>query len=224
MIAELLAAGVAVLGAVHLTRIAREARRRTKEAGRRADAAVRAVLPDARPVACETVGVHGWSGTWRGRAVQVRTIVDTLAVRKLPSVWLSVTVAGPVPVPGTLDVMLRPAGPTTFSRFDDLAVTLPTPSAWPEEAAVRSDSQSVRGALAALGRPALLAEPRLKELLVSPRGVRAVALVAEADRARYGVFRQAEFGGRECPDPALLGRLLAGLGGVLRALGAGPDA
>jgi hypothetical protein len=224
MIPELLALGVAILGAIHLARMARQRRRQAEEAGRQADAAVRTVLPDARPVAYETVGVHGWSGTWQGRAVQVRTIVDTLAVRKLPSVWLSVTLAGPVPVPGTLDVMLRPAGPTTFSRFDDLAVTLPTPAGWPDEAVVRSESQAAAGALAALGHPALLAEARLKELLVTPNGVRAVAILAEADRARYGVFRQADFGGGECPDPKLLRRLLDGLGDVRRALAAEPVA
>ena len=40
----------------------------------------------------------------------------------------------------------------------------------------------------------LFADGRAKELLVTPNGVRFVWLLAEADRARYGVFRQAEFG------------------------------
>jgi hypothetical protein len=36
---------------------------------------------------------------------------------------------------------------------------------------------------------------RAKELLVTGNGVRLVWLIAEADRARYGVFRQAAFSG-----------------------------
>jgi hypothetical protein len=33
-----------------------------------------------------------------------------------------------------------------------------------------------------------------KELLITPKGLRMVVQMAEADRARYGVFRQADFG------------------------------
>ncbi|RVC71539.1 hypothetical protein EN745_35675, partial [Mesorhizobium sp. M4A.F.Ca.ET.022.05.2.1] len=51
------------------------------------------------------------------------------------------------------------------------------------------------------------AEGRAKELLVTPKGVRIVWLLAEAERARYGVFRQVAFGDVRL-DPALIERLL----------------
>ncbi|TIX63253.1 MAG: hypothetical protein E5V33_13140, partial [Mesorhizobium sp.] len=53
----------------------------------------------------------------------------------------------------------------------------------------------------------IFAEGRAKELLVTPKGVRIVWLLAEAERARYGVFRQAAFGDARL-DPALVERLL----------------
>jgi len=43
--------------------------------------------------------------------------------------------------------------------------------------------------------------------LITPNGVRIVWLLAEAERARYGVFRQAAFGTRL--EPTLVERLLA---------------
>jgi hypothetical protein len=53
----------------------------------------------------------------------------------------------------------------------------------------------------------IFADPRAKELLVTSKGMRYVWQVAEAGRARYGVFRQAEFGEVEL-DPQLVRDLL----------------
>ena len=60
----------------------------------------------------------------------------------------------------------------------------------------------------------IFSEGRAKELLITPNGVRIVWLLAEAERARYGVFRQAAFGDAQI-DPALIERLLR-LGSALR--------
>jgi hypothetical protein len=48
---------------------------------------------------------------------------------------------------------------------------------------------------------------RAKELLITANGVRLVWLLAEASRARYGVFREADFGDMDV-DPAILNDLL----------------
>jgi hypothetical protein len=50
-------------------------------------------------------------------------------------------------------------------------------------------------------------DSRAKELLITPNGVRIVWLIAEASRARYGVFREADFGEVDL-DPDLLRDLL----------------
>ncbi len=193
MISTLLAAAVAVLGAVHLVRMTGRKRREAETARVRADSSVGQVLEDVRDVSSGTVGVRTWAGTWNGRQVQVRTIVDTLAIRKLPTLWLSVTVTEPVATPGVLDVMLRPAGPTTFSRFDDLPDTLPTPPGWPELAVVRSDTPATRQVLDAIvDKAGFLTDPRVKELLITPNGVR---IVAAGCRGRPGALRGVSPGG-----------------------------
>ncbi len=155
----------------------------------------KAVLTDAHAFHGETAGVFELSGRFEGHEVRVKAITDTLAVRKLPSLWLMVTLPGAVPVGATFDMMMRPSAHTTFSNFDTLPVTVALPPGFPEEAAVRTDDPD--GMVPAdVIRPhiAPFFGRRAKELLITPKGVRLVHLLAEADRARYGVFRQADFG------------------------------
>ena len=56
----------------------------------------------------------------------------------------------------------------------------------------------------------LLADPRVKELLISPKGLRLVILAEEAERGRYLIFRDAEMGMTPLP-PARVEPLLAAL-------------
>ncbi|TIN89308.1 MAG: hypothetical protein E5Y29_02055, partial [Mesorhizobium sp.] len=157
-------------------------------------------------------------GSWNSKRVQVRTIVDTLATRKLPARWLSVSITEPVAVPGTFDMMMRPGSPTTFSNFDHLDHTLPKSSAFPSEAVLRTDRRGVHFPLETIaGHLGIFSEGRAKELLITPKGVRIVWLLAEAERARYGVFRQAEFGDATL-DPALIERLLVSVSALRDAI------
>jgi hypothetical protein len=90
---------------------------------------------------------------------------------------------------------MRPAGPTTFSNYDLLPHAIQQPPGFPEDGGLRTDDPDHL-------IPAFVIEPHLdifkdrraKELLISPKGVRIVWQIAQADRVRYGVFRQAEFG------------------------------
>ena len=105
-------------------------------------------------------------------------------------------------------MMMRPGSPTTFSNFDHLDHTLPKAPEFPVEAVVRTDRKGVRFPQDTIADHLdIFAEGRAKELLITPKGVRIVWLLAEAERARYGVFRQAAFGGIML-DPALIERLL----------------
>jgi hypothetical protein len=209
-VTSVLLAGLLVLVmAVRLAYVARATRNKARRLHEANAAAIAAVVDGVAKGADVTAGVSTWTGSWDGRRVQIRTIVDTLATRKLPAYWLSVSVTERTVMPGVFDMMMRPGSPTTFSNFDLLDHTLPTPAGFPAEAVVRTDRGGVRfpGDIIA-GHLDVFSNPRAKELLVTPNGVRIVWLLAEADRARYGVFRQAEFGGAAL-DPALIGRLLA---------------
>ncbi len=153
------------------------------------------------------------SGTYGEFPVQIYPLVDTLAVRRLPALWLMVTLQGSLPVKAHFDLMMRPAGATTFSNFDHLPHTIAHLEGFPEHAVVRTDNIS-EVLPAALIKPHLdpFFGPRAKELLITQNGLRIVWLLAEAERARYGVFRQAEFGQVQIEDPVLrdiLDRLIA---------------
>ncbi|MGX5846323.1 hypothetical protein ACWGTO_04520 [Mesorhizobium sp. PL10] len=204
----LLAGAIALAIVLHLAWLARASRNRATAAREAEVACIRTVIPGASDVSDGTAGVITWSGTWNDRRVQVRTIVDTLATRKLPARWLSVTVTEPVAVPATFDMMMRPGSPTTFSNFDHLQHTLPKAPGFPAEAVLRTDLRAARFPQNLIASHLeIFAEGRAKELLITPNGVRIVWLLAEAERARYGVFRQAAFGTTRL-DPALVERLL----------------
>jgi hypothetical protein len=114
--------------------------------------------------------------------------------------------------------MMRPGSPTTFSNFDHLQHTLPKAPGFPLEAVLRTDRRGTRfpqGVIAEHLEP--FSEGRAKELLITPNGVRIVWLLAEAERARYGVFRQAAFGDTQI-DPALIERLLTSLSALRDAI------
>jgi hypothetical protein len=143
----------------------------------------------------ETTGIWKIKGRYGGHLFQLQAIADTLATRKLPSLWLMVTLPEAQPVKATFDLMMRPSGPTTFSKFDFLPVTLPTPAGFPEHAIIRCDGHDALYPSAQV-RPHLASfvAGQGKELLVSQKGLRIVVQIAEGDRARYGVFREANFG------------------------------
>ena len=141
------------------------------------------------------IGSWKLSGIYKNELFQLLAITDTLALRKLPSLWLLITLPKPQAILGKLDLMMRPSGPTSFSNFDFLPHTLATPSGFPDHAVLRSDNLHEPFPLRLLKPQLELFQGRFgKELLASPQGLRLVVLVAEADRARYGVFREANFG------------------------------
>lgn len=171
-------------------------------------ARVKPLIEDAR---YEGEGIGGYPqlvGKYHGLGVRLHPVVDTLAVRKLPSLWLLASIAEPLPLRATYDLMMRPAGATTFSNFDLLPVTLDHPPDAPPDAVIRTDDpEHVLPHHVVAAHLDLFRERQAKELLITPKGCRLVWQLAEADRARYGVFRQAEFG-EIVLDPDLVRDLL----------------
>lgn len=153
------------------------------------------LLQSPQMSAGDSAGVYKLNGEFDGRDFQFKVIADNLAPRKLPGLWLMVTRPTPLPVRHVFDLMMRPSGPTSFSNFDFLPHNLPLPSHVPPYAVVRSDGELSPVSWDSVSK--LLHwfhTPIGKELLISPKGLRLVVLLAEADRLRYGVFRQIDFG------------------------------
>ena len=155
---------------------------------------VRNLLAAPQQISGTSLGSQRLDGLYQNHAVQIQTVTDTLATRKLPSLWLMVTVTDKLGVTAKLDLMMRSAAPTSFSNFDFLKYSLPLPAGFPELAALRSDKTSGYANLNIIkNHLGFFMNPRAKELLVTPDGLRLVIQLAEAERARYVVMREANF-------------------------------
>jgi hypothetical protein len=146
-------------------------------------------------------------GRYQGYEVQLEPVVDHLAVRKLPSLWLLVTVRGGVRYAGVMDFLVRPLNVEFFSPAATLETRLHVPSGWPQNAWLRTDRPEGMPPIERI-EPHIrfFDDPRAKELLVTPKGVRLVYLAKEGERAHYTVLRQVEF-----PDPSIPPQLLRDL-------------
>ncbi|MCB5409877.1 hypothetical protein [Pseudogemmobacter faecipullorum] len=151
------------------------------------------------------------SGEIQGVETDLQIIPDTLTYRKLPTLWLLVTQPCPLPLRQRIHLMIRPRGAEAFSAFHDLAFQTRPGEGLPYDAGLRSEQPLTPGEAALLRRHShLFADPRLKELVIAPEGLRLSWLADEADRGRYLIFREAEMGNIPLA-PADLAPLLAGL-------------
>jgi len=142
-------------------------------------------------------GRHG------GHRFRLEPIVDHMAVRKLPSLWLKVSLLGELPVPGAVDFLARPQNTEFYSPSASLPHSLRIPAHWPQHAMLRTDIEDPSFPLDLLApHMHIFDDPRAKELLVTARGVRIVYQASQGQRAYYLVLRQPEFG-----DPRLPARL-----------------
>ncbi len=88
----------------------------------------------------QTAGVWTLTGRYRNHLFQLKTVADTLGTRKLPSLWLMITLPEPQPVSATTDMMMRAAGASSFSNFDFLPHTLSLPQSCPKVSRSRRQS------------------------------------------------------------------------------------
>lgn len=135
------------------------------------------------------------SGEYEGFTFDIQAVPDTLNVRKLPTLWLLVSLPMPLPVTSTFDMMMRPRGVETFSNHSRLPVQITVDAAFPHDCTVRTDDpQGLPPRDLLLRHLAMFDDPRAKELIISPRGLRIVWLAEEAQRGRYLIFRDSEMG------------------------------
>ena len=159
----------------------------------------------------EPTGFARMTGHLGPRAFDLRALPDSLTFRKLPALWVMVSLPAPLPVDATLDILTRPSGQEPFTGFSNLPQALPCPDFLPEGTGLRSDNAARVPPAALIARHAgLFDDPSVKELLISPKGLRLVILGEEAERGHYLIFRDAEVG--QVPlSPARLSPLLAAL-------------
>lgn len=165
-------------------------------------------LFDGGETRLQPTGFPRMTGRRAGLAFDLQAVPDTLTFRKLPALWVLITLPAPLPLRATLDLMARPSGNEPFTRFAALPQSLPRPAELPTEIAIRTDDAANIPPPDLIARHAgIFADPRVKELVLSPKGLRIVILGEEADRGRFLIFREAEMGRNPLP-PAQLQPLL----------------
>jgi len=144
-------------------------------------------------------------GRHAGYQFRLEPIVDHMAVRKLPSLWLKVTLVGDLRVPGAVDFLARPQNTEFYSPSASLPHSLRIPAGWPQHAMLRTDIDDPSLPLDLLApHMHIFDDPKAKELLFTPRGVRIVYQASQGQRAYYMVLRQPEFGDPRLPPKLAL--------------------
>lgn len=133
-------------------------------------------------------------GRYRGARFEVQPLLDHVGFRKLPSLWLLVTLPGDLPVPGRLDVLLRPQNIEFYADDNGaphaVGERIELPVDWPAHHLARL-TPGWSPPLAALREAldGLLEAAALKQLLVTSRGLRLVVRAGGVRRADYLVLR-----------------------------------
>lgn len=167
-----------------------------------------------RRFALSATGFARASGRRAGLALDLQAVPDMLTFRKLPALWLLVTLPEPMPLRQRINLMIRPTGVEPFSAFEGLPYQTTLPHGFPPDAALRSEQALSPDEAALLQRHlAMFDDPRVKELVLSPKGLRITWLAEEAERGRYLLFRENDMG-RTALQPAALDPLLAALRGL----------
>jgi hypothetical protein len=161
-------------------------------------------------------------GNYQGYQVILAAQVDTMATRKVPPLWLTVTVIGRQPIQGSLAVLVRPQNTEFYSPAWEWDNSVPIPPGWPPHAIARY--RNALAPLALLDRfvPELFADDKVKELLVTPGMVRITYLAKQADRGEYMLMRNAVFDGAPIQREAVA-TLLESAAGLRQQLEGMPD-
>jgi hypothetical protein len=178
---------------------------RARHASRRALLGDCARLFDRYALTHEGDGLPRLSGRIGTRNVDVRLVSDTMTIRRLPQLWLQVTVLQRLPGVSGLAILVRPSGYEFYSLTSDFHHIIELPAEFPRELIVRgkdarSDAVFERLAPAAA---AILSDPKVKEIAVTPEGFRIIRQASEGKRGDYLLLRQAVFDGTAVPAAVL---------------------
>jgi hypothetical protein len=129
------------------------------------------------------------------RTVRLELVADTLVCRRLPQLWLKVTLAeGCERDRPTIGILARPTGAEFYSIVHDMPEWMRPPDNH-TPLLMRGDGRATPGevecATAVLGE--LFADETLKEAAITSRGVRLVRQASQGDRGAHLLLRQCRF-------------------------------
>jgi len=171
-----------------------------------------------------TAGFPRLGGAFDGIAADVQAMPDTLTFRKLPALWVMVTLLAPLPLRATLNVMIRPTGIEPFSKFNTLPDQITPPLGFPDDCVIRTDaSDALLPELVLRPFVTVFDDQAVKEVVIAPKGLRITFLAEEAHRGSYLIFRNAEMGKTRL-HPSRVAPVLARLAGLCSHFIAAPPA
>lgn len=133
------------------------------------------------------------TGRFRGRRVSVAVIPDLLALRGLPTLWLSTTLFQPLPLSDPIDILLRPSATDIVSPARRFQHEHTIPDGWPAHLRVATPTGVAPPPPSLSPVLPLLTDRRTKDVLLAPAGVRLVTELARADLGLYRMVRRAKF-------------------------------
>ncbi len=187
----------------------------------------RCLLDDCRPLLDGGRIQHGHDGFPRldgqfdGRVVRAELIPDSMTIRRLPQLWLSLTIVEPHKNTPDLGLLVRPSGTEFYALTPDFEDRLDPPAGLPDEIMIRGKGSAAQKLLSRHSRSIsrIFSDQRVKEIAVTAKGVRLVWQLSEGRRGEHLLLRQCTFDDARV-TPETLTRLfvsLAALNGAISA-------
>src|ERR1043166_3371929 len=110
------------------------------------------------------------TGWYRGQRFHIDAVVDHIAVRKVPSLWLRVSLFADLSHLATLDILMRAQNVEFYSPANDLPHRVAVPAGGPADAVIHTDDPARMPSAEVIG-PHLdfFHQPQAKEMLVTPK-------------------------------------------------------
>lgn len=186
----------------------------------------RALLDPCSVVLDQPTVTHGdddfprLEGRDRGRVVGAELIPDSMTIRRLPQLWLSLTRFEARPNTHEFAVLVRPAGTEFYSLTSHFTYHLrPPPALQQQEVLICGATPGAQRLLDDMSHviARILADPKIKELAVTRKGLRIVWQAGEGRRGEHLLLRQCVFDDAHVSVESLR-RLIADLDEVSRSL------
>lgn len=129
-----------------------------------------------------------------GRRVKIELVADNLITRRLPQLWLRLTLYDAMPDRPKMGALARPTGGEYYSLVHDMPAWMEPPETG-TSMLMRGDGAAapwqIERVLGHFGK--LFADPQVKEAVIGANGVRVLRQAAQGERAAHLFLRQSRF-------------------------------
>ncbi|HDY84223.1 hypothetical protein LCGC14_0538980 [marine sediment metagenome] len=132
-------------------------------------------------------------GRYRDFDVQLNLIPDTIVMRKVPPLWLMVSIKANKQSKGSMDFIVRPQNSEFYSpgwRWDGL---FKVPATWPQYSIAKYNDTTASISVLDKFVPDLFKDEKVKQLLVMPDSLRITYMAKQGIRGEYLLTRGAVF-------------------------------